>query len=104
MTPQLCRPLSPQERWYWIADQLSPLNVISRVRLHGKISHDLLEAAAAALAAEYPVLRVAITTDADGTNPSYLPSARPIDIRTVRGDDAEWQRQVDNYELATSLD
>ncbi len=104
MTPQLCRPLSPQERWYWIADQLSPLNVISRVRLHGKISHDLLEAAAAALAAEYPVLRVAITTDPDGTNPSYLPSARPIDIRTVRGDDAEWQRQVDNYELATSLD
>lgn len=104
MTPQLRRPLSPQERWYWIADQLSPLNVIARLRLHGKISHDLLEAAAAALAAEYPVLRVAITADADGTNPSYLPSARPIDIRTVRGDDAEWQRQVDNYELATSLD
>ncbi|KMV15356.1 short-chain dehydrogenase [Mycobacterium heckeshornense] len=103
VTPQLRRPLSPQERWYWIADQLSPLNVVARVRLHGQISHDLLEAAAAALAAEYPVLRVAITTDADGTNPSFLPSARPIDIRTVRGDDAEWQRQVDSYELATSL-
>ena len=104
MTPQLRRPLSPQERWYWIANQVSPLNVIARVRLHGKISHDLLEAAAAALAAEYPVLRVAITADADGTNPSFLPSARPIDVRTVSGDDAEWQRQVDSYELATSLD
>ncbi len=104
MTPQLRRPLSPQDRWWWIADQVSPLNVIARVRLHGKISHDLLEAAAAGLAAEYPVLRVAITADADGTNPSYLPSARPIDIRTVRGDDTEWQRQVDSYELATSLD
>jgi hypothetical protein len=104
VTPQLRRPLSPQERWYWIANQVSPLNVIARVRLHGKISHDLLEAAAAALAAEYPVLRVAITADADGTNPSYLPSARPIDVRTVSGDDAEWQRQVDSYELATSLD
>ncbi len=104
MTPQLRRPLSPQERWYWIANQVSPLNVIARVRLHGKISHDLLEAAAAALAAEYPVLRVAITADADGTNPSYLPSARPVEVRTVSGDDAEWQRQVDSYELATSLD
>ncbi|MFZ3292165.1 hypothetical protein, partial [Mycobacterium sp.] len=97
MTPQLRRPLSPQERWYWIANQVSPLNVIARVRLHGKISHDLLEAAAAALAAEYPVLRVAITADADGTNPSFLPSAQPIDVRTVSGDDAEWQRQVDSY-------
>jgi hypothetical protein len=103
VTPQLRRPLSPQERWYWIADQLSPLNVIARVRLHGKISRDLLEAAAAALAAEYPVLRVAITANSDGTNPSYLPSAQPINIRTVRGDDAEWQRQIDSYELATSL-
>jgi hypothetical protein len=104
VTPQLRRPLSPQERWYWIANQVSPFNVIARVRLHGKISHDLLEAAAAALAAEYPVLRVAITADADGTNPSYVPAARPIDVRTVSGDDAEWQRQVDSYELATSLD
>jgi phthiocerol/phthiodiolone dimycocerosyl transferase-like enzyme len=104
VTTQLCRPLSPQERWYWIANQLSPLNVISRLRVHGKISHDLLEAAAAALAAEYPVLRVAITAEADGTNPSYLPSTRPIGIRTLTGDDVEWQRQVDSYELATSLD
>jgi hypothetical protein len=104
VTPQLHRPLSPQERWYWIANQVSPLNVVARVRVHGKISHDLLEAAAAVLAAEHPVLRVAITADADGTNPSFLPSVRPIDIRTVRGDDAEWQRQIDGYELATSLD
>jgi hypothetical protein len=104
VTTQLCRPLSPQERWYWIGNQISPLNVISRVRVHGKISHDLLEAAAAALAAEYPVLRVAITADADGTNPSYLPSTRPIGIRTLTGDDVEWQRQVDSCELATSLD
>ena len=104
MTTQLCRPLSPQERWYWIANQVSPLNVISTVRVHGRISHDLLGAAAAALAAEYPVLRVAITADADGTNPYYVPATRPIDIRTVSGDDGEWQRQADSYELATSLD
>jgi hypothetical protein len=29
------RPLSPVERWYWIADQTSPLNDIARVRLTG---------------------------------------------------------------------
>ena len=104
VTPELRRPLSPQERWWWIANQISPLNVISRVRVHGKISDDLLEAAAAALATEYPVLRVAIRAEADGTNPSYLPSTRPIGIRTLTGDDVEWQRQVDSYELATSLD
>ena len=31
------RLLSPVERWYWIADQVSPLNVIARVRLGGHI-------------------------------------------------------------------
>lgn len=104
MTTELRRPLSPQERWYWIANQVSPLNVLSTVRVHGQIPHDLLEAAAAELAAEYPVLRVAIAADPDGTNPYYVPSTQPIDIRTVSGDDAEWQRQADSYELATSLD
>jgi hypothetical protein len=104
VTTELRRPLSPQERWYWIANQVSPLNVLSTVRVHGTISHDLLRAAAAELAAEYPVLRVAIAADADGTNPYYVPATRPIDIRTVSGDDGEWQRQADSYELATSLD
>ncbi len=104
VTPQLYRPLSPQERWYWIADQMSPVNVLARVRVDGKIPAELLVAAAAALAAEYPLLRVAITADADGTHPSFVPSTQPIDIRTLTGDDVEWQRQVDSYELATSLD
>jgi hypothetical protein len=32
---EVCRPLSPLERWYWIADQISPLNVIARAQVRG---------------------------------------------------------------------
>lgn len=103
MTAQLQRPLSPLERWYWIADQVSPLNVVARVCLHGTIASGLLEAATAALVSEYPMLRVAIAADTDGTNPTFVPSSRPTDIRTLTGDDVEWQRQIDHTELATPL-
>lgn len=35
--PEVRRPVSPMEQWFWIADQLSPLNVIARVRLVGHV-------------------------------------------------------------------
>lgn len=101
----MLRPLSPVERWYWIADQVSPLNVIARVRLHGRLSADALERAAAALAAEYPALRVAIRADAGGRNPEFTPTAEPPPVRTVSdGGDSEWERQVNDHELTTSVD
>jgi hypothetical protein len=31
------RLLSPVERWFWIVDQVTPLNVIARVRLTGRL-------------------------------------------------------------------
>ena len=46
MSPELRRALSPVERWYWIADQVSPLNVVARVHLRGHIAAGLLERAA----------------------------------------------------------
>jgi NAD(P)-dependent dehydrogenase (short-subunit alcohol dehydrogenase family) len=104
MSAELRRPLSPVERWYWIADQVSPLNVIARVHLSGSIGAGLLERAAAALVAEHPLLRVAITSDADGTNPAFVPSARGCPVRIVPGDEFEWERQVDEHELGESLD
>jgi hypothetical protein len=41
MRTEVRRPLSPVERWFWIADQVSPLNVIARVRIHpdAAVSH-----------------------------------------------------------------
>jgi hypothetical protein len=104
MTPEVRRPLSPGERWYWIADQISPLNVIVRVRLAGHLPNGLLERAAADLAAEHPLLRVAIRANADGTNPAFAPSSQSIPVRTVRGDDTEWERCVEEQELTTAVD
>ena len=104
MSPELRRALSPVERWYWIADQVSPLNVVARVHLRGYIASGLLERAAAALVAEHPLLRVAITSDADGTNPAFVPSSGACSVRRVHGDELEWERQVDEHELGSSLD
>jgi len=104
MTPEVRRPLSPAERWYWITDQISPLNVVARVRLTGHVPQGLLQRAADNLAAEHPLLRVAIRTDADGSNPAFAPSSQSIPVRTVRGDDRAWERCVDDHELTTSVD
>jgi hypothetical protein len=104
ITPRVRRPLSPAERWFWIADQISPLNVIARVRLTGHIPDGTLPRAAANLAAEYPLLRVAIRADDDGTNPAFVPVSQTIPIHTVRGDDTEWERLVDDHELSTAVD
>ena len=104
MSPEVRRALSPVERWYWIADQVSPLNVVARVHLRGYIAAGLLERAAGALVAEHPLLRVSIASDADGTNAAFVASSGACPIRRVNGDDLEWERQVDEHELGTSLD
>jgi NRPS condensation-like uncharacterized protein len=98
------RRLSPVERWFWIADQVSTLSVIARVRLTGHLPAGVLERAAAELAGEYRLLRVAIRQQDDGTNPVFAPSSQSISVRAVRGDECEWERQVDEHELRTSLD
>ena len=84
MRTEVRRPRCPVERWYWIADQVSLLNVIACVRLTG---HVLAGAgrAAADLAAEHPPLRVAIRANADGANPVVVPSLQGIPVRTVCG-------------------
>ena len=102
--PEVRRPLRPTEKWFWIADQVSPVTGAARVHLRGQLPAGLLERAAACLAAEYPLLRVSITSDGRGKNPAFVPSAGPIPIRRVLGDDREWERQVEECELSTPLD
>ena len=104
MRTEVRRPLSPVERWFWISDQISPLNVIARVRLTSHLAEGVLERATAHLAAEHPLLQMAIRANADGTNPVFESSTRGISVRTVRGGECEWERQVDEYELRMSLD
>jgi NRPS condensation-like uncharacterized protein len=98
------RPLRPTEKWFWIADQVSPVTGVARVRLRGHLAAGLLERAAAALTAEYPMLRVSITSDSRGRCPAFVASTRPTPIRRVHGDDREWERQVEEHEMGTPLD
>jgi hypothetical protein len=97
------------ERWYWICDQLSPLNVVARVHLRGALPAGALDRAAAALVREHPLLRVAVAARRKGSRPRFVaaPEGR-IPVRTVRADglpgSGRWEREVDAVELATSLD
>ncbi|WP_207919554.1 hypothetical protein [Micromonospora sp. KC207] len=111
------RALSPLERWYWIADQVSPLNVIARVRVHGHLPPELLRAALDGLQARHPLLRVAIATRPDGRRPRFVPADRPIPLRLAAADlpdaaepgasadpDAGWLREVNDRELVDRVD
>ncbi|MVO88706.1 hypothetical protein GPA10_29100 [Streptomyces sp. p1417] len=95
------RALSPLERWYWIADQISPLNVIGRVRVHGPLSATALRAALTELQGRHPLLRVAIEDDAAGRDPRFVPVPDrpvPLDHRVRRAAaDAEhdWAHVID---------
>jgi hypothetical protein len=102
---QVRRPLGAMERWYWICDQISPLNVIARVRLTGSCPPEDLERAAAELVREHPLLRVAIAAEPDGTRPRFIEAKNPrIPVRTVRTVGARWEHEVDEVELRSSLD
>ncbi|MGV9314523.1 phthiocerol/phthiodiolone dimycocerosyl transferase family protein [Streptomyces sp. NPDC003691] len=98
--PVIRRELSPLERWYWIADQIAPLNVVGRIRLHGRVSPRALREALTALQARHPLLRVAVEAGPGGRDPRFVPVDRPVplDHRTfasaAEAADA-WVRTVD---------
>lgn len=104
------RPLSPLERWYWIWDQVSPLNVIARARVSGPLSLSLLRRALDVLQARHPLLQVAVVANLKGDNPRFVRRANcPIPLRAVTRPASEdgseaWQREVDEIELARSVD
>nr|MDT0660589.1 condensation domain-containing protein [Micromonospora sp. DSM 115978] len=98
--------MSPAERWYWIIDQLSTLNVSARVRLQGELSSKALRAALGALQARHALLRLAIVADAT-TGPRFVPTDNPIPLREVslvQPDDQHWVREVDEHEFVESID
>ncbi|MFC3384448.1 phthiocerol/phthiodiolone dimycocerosyl transferase family protein [Couchioplanes azureus] len=105
--PEVRRPLSPLERWYWIADQISPLPVIARVRLHGRFPAELARRALDGLQARHPLLRVAITTGA-GRAAAFVPCPATIPLRHVTATDADaptrWQQEINDRELVDRLD
>lgn len=78
----LDRPLSPVEKWYWICDQLSPLNVVARVRVEGDLPVGLLRDALDRLQDRHPLLRVAVA-DTDERTPRLVPTDAYIPLRQV---------------------
>ncbi len=101
----LLRELSPAERWYWIIDQLSTLNVSARVRVDGELPTETLRTALDALRARHPYLRLAIADEASG--PRFLSTDNPIPLREVHSDevdDTRWAREVDVHEFAEPID
>jgi hypothetical protein len=98
------RPLSPVERWYWMCDQLSTLNVISRTRVRGDLPADVLRRGLDAVQARHPFLRLAIADD-DGLDPRWVPTGRPIPLRHVRREhDDQWVREINERELVDRVD
>lgn len=98
------RPLSAVERWYWLCDRFSPLNVISRVRVRGALPPDALRRGLDALQARHPLLRAAIEHDA-GLSPRWVPCDRPIPLREVsRERDDAWVREINERELAERVE
>ncbi|MEV5886173.1 short-chain dehydrogenase [Streptomyces sp. NPDC052020] len=108
---EAARPLTPLERWYWICDQISPLNVIGHVRVRGRLPEEVLGQGLDALQARHPLLRTAIHAEADGSRPRFVPIAgRPIPLRTVCVPEGEetgeprWQRELNEHEFIEPVD
>lgn len=114
-TRTLDRPLSPVEKWYWICDQLSPLNVIARVRVDGDLPVQLLRHALDLLQARHPLLQVAVA-DADERQPRLVPTDAPIPLRQVlatagteeatdaAAGEEPWVRELNGRELVEHID
>ncbi|MFC4125386.1 phthiocerol/phthiodiolone dimycocerosyl transferase family protein [Nocardia rhizosphaerae] len=100
MRGEVRRELSAGERWFWLIDQLSPANCVVRIRVRGAIGAYRLEEAAAALVAEFPLLRAVVRE-----GPRFEPSADPhlpVVHRVVDGTQ-EW-REVFDEQLNEPVD
>ncbi|WP_026128170.1 condensation domain-containing protein, partial [Nocardiopsis lucentensis] len=103
------RPLSPLERWYWIADQISPLNVLGRMTVEGRFDRRTARAGLDLLQRRHPALRTAIAETPAG-GPVFVDTAGPIPLvwRWEPGarleSSARWAEDADRRHLAKSVD
>ncbi|MEV0357930.1 FAD-dependent monooxygenase [Nocardia sp. NPDC050697] len=102
---ELPRALTPAERWHWIADQLAPLHVVARARVHGTVEPAALRAALDEVQRRHPALRVAVAAQPDGTEPEFVAVEREIPLREVTAAEPEgWLAEIDGTELAEPFD
>ncbi|PHM45540.1 condensation domain-containing protein [Xenorhabdus miraniensis] len=96
---EINRPLSCLERWYWLCDQFSTLNVISRVRVHGELQMTALRHGLDELQVRHPLLRTRIEHD-NGLNPRWVSCDQAIPLREIRfAQDQQWVDEVNKREL-----
>lgn len=99
MMSEIIRPLSALERWYWICDQFSTLNVISRVRIHGLVHIGDLRHALDKLQAQHPLLQMKIEHDKNH-HPRWISTKNPIPLRVVQKEKNEqWLDEINDQEL-----
>ncbi|WP_329406088.1 FAD-dependent monooxygenase [Nocardia vinacea] len=104
-TARLPRQLSPVERWHWIADQLAPLHILARVRVHGSITAEQVRTGLDEVQHRHPLLGVAVVAEPDGTAPRFVPVPTPIPLRVVESADPDaWLTEVDEVELREPFD
>ncbi|WP_174184053.1 FAD-dependent monooxygenase [Nocardia barduliensis] len=104
-TARLPRPLSPVERWHWIADQLAPLHILSRVRIRGHVEVEQIRAGLDEVQRRHPLLRVAVAAEPDGTAPRFVPVQAPIPLRVIESEDStNWLAEADEVELREPFD
>lgn len=100
------RPLGPTERWYWLADQVSPYNGLARVRVRGDLTADDIAAALAELQRRHPLLRAAVRADAKGRPVFVAVPGRAAELRTgpLTDLDGQWVEELQERESCRPLD
>ncbi|MEQ3552843.1 hypothetical protein WIS52_20440 [Pseudonocardia nematodicida] len=81
------RALSPLERWYDVADRISPLNVTGRLTVHGRVDVAALRRGLNAMQCIHPLARVAVAGDGPGRR--FVSTATPIPLRVVTAADPD---------------
>lgn len=100
------RPLGPSERWYWIADHVTPYNCITRVRVDGPLDAESVRAALALLQHRHPLLRAAVRTDAAGRPVFVRAPGRPVPLRTgtLHDPSRQWQDDINQRQIPDRVD
>jgi Condensation domain len=97
------RYLGAFEHWFWLWDQIYPLQFAIVAKLQGQFSPKQLAIALQQVQQRHPMLRVCIAVDEIG-RPKFVETDGEIPVRWIaRSDDQHWQQELE-LEMTHSLD
>jgi Condensation domain len=89
------RYLGAFEHWFWLWDQIHPLQFAIVAKLQGQFSPNQLTIALQQVQHRHPLLRVCIAVDETG-RPKFIETDGKIPVRWVaRTDDQHWQQELE---------